>query len=106
MEHILQFGINIDDEKIKNTVMAKVDKVVHEIVKGDVIEALTGNRNNGDYTYSRSLKELVNNTMERFCEDNKQTIIDLAADRLAEKLSRTKVVKEATEKVLKEMESK
>lgn len=52
MEHILQFGINIDDEKIKNTVMAKVDKVVHEIVKGDVIEALTGNRNNGDYTYS------------------------------------------------------
>jgi predicted DNA-binding protein len=44
--------------------------------------------------------------MERFCKDNKQTIIDLAADRLAEKLSRTKVVKEATEKVLKEMESK
>ena len=96
MEHILQFGINIDDEKIKNTIMAK----------GDVIEALTGNRNNGDYTYSRSLKELVNNTMERFCEDNKQTIIDLAADRLAEKLSRTKVAKEAIEKVLKEMESK
>ncbi len=106
MEHILQFGINIDDEKIKNTVMAKVDKVVHEIVKGDVIEALTGNRNNSDYTYSRSLKELVNNTMERFCEDNKQTIIDLAADRLAEKLSRTKVAKEAIEKVLKEMEIK
>jgi hypothetical protein len=51
-EHILQFGINIDDEKIKNTVMTKVDKVVHEIVKGDVIEALTGNRNNSDYTYS------------------------------------------------------
>lgn len=44
--------------------------------------------------------------MERFCEDNKQTIINLAADRLAEKLSRTKAVKEAIEKVLKEMESK
>lgn len=106
MEHILQFGINIDDEKIKNTVMTKVDKVVYGIVKGDVIEALTGDRNNGDYTYSQSLKKLVNNTMERFCEDNKQTIIDLAADRLAEKFSRTKAVKEAIEKVLKEMEGK
>ena len=106
MEHILQFGINIDDDKIKNTVMAKVDKVVNEIVKGDVVEAITGNRNNGDYTYSRNLKELINNTMERFCEDNKQAIIDLAADRLAEKLVRTKAVKEATEKVLKELENK
>lgn len=104
MEHILQFGINIDDEKIKSTVMAKVDKVVHEIVKEDVIEAITGNRHNGDYTYSQSLRELVNNTMERFYEDNKQAIIDLAADRLTEKMARTKAAKEAVERVLKEME--
>lgn len=49
---------------------------------------------------------LINSTMEKFCEENKEEIINLAADRLAEKLSRTKMVKEATEKVLAEMENK
>ena len=44
--------------------------------------------------------------MEKFCVENKEEIINLAADRLVEKLSRTKAVKEATERVLKEMESK
>lgn len=44
--------------------------------------------------------------MEKFYVDNKEEIINLAADRLVEKLLRTKAVKEATERVLKEMESK
>lgn len=106
MEHIIQFGVCIDDEKIKNTAEAKVEKVINEVIKGDVIEALTGNRNNNDYAYSRKLQILVNDTIEKFCEENKQTIIDLAADRLVEKLARTKAVKEATERILREMENK
>lgn len=106
MEHILQFGINIDDEKIKNTVMAKVDKAVNEIVKGDVIGAITGNRDISNREYSKRLQILVNNTIEKFCVENSETIINLAADRLADKLVRTKAVKETIEKVLKEMENK
>ncbi len=106
MEHILQFGINIDDERIKNMVEAKAEKALNEIVKSDVIEALTGKRNSNNWEYLRELKSLVNDTMEKFCVENKEEIINLAADRLVEKLSRTKAVKEATERVLKEMENK
>lgn len=106
MEHILQFGINIDDDKIKNMVETKAEKALNEIVKSDVIEALTEKRDSNNWEYSRKLKSLVNDTMEKFCVDNKEEIINLAADRLVEKLSRTKVAKEATERVLKEMENK
>ena len=49
MEHILQFGINIDDERIKNMVEAKAEKALNEIVKSDVIEALTGKRNSNNF---------------------------------------------------------
>ena len=106
MEHIIQFGVTIDDEKIKQTAEAKVEKVINEVIKNDVYEALTGVREFNKYEYSKRLTVLVNNTMEKFCVDNKEEIINLAADRLVEKLSRTKAVKEATERVLKEMESK
>ena len=106
MEHIIQFGVTIDDEKIVKTAEAKVEKIINEVVKADIYEALTGIREYNKYEYSKRLMILVNNTMEKFCIENKEEIINLAADRLAEKLSRTKTVKEVTEKVLKEMESK
>lgn len=106
MEHIIQFGVTIDDEKIVKTAEAKVEKIINEVVKADIYEALTGIREYNKYEYSKRLTILVNNTMEKFCIENKEEIINLAADRLAEKLSRTKTVKEVTEKVLKEMESK
>lgn len=106
MEHILQFGVTIDDEKIKQTAEAKIEKVINEVVKADVYEALTGVKEYNKYEYSKYLRILVNNTIEKFCIENKEEIINLAADRLAEKMSRTKAVKEATERVLKEMESK
>lgn len=109
MEHIIQFGVCIDDEKIKQTAEAKVEKIINEVVKADVYEALTGVKEYKEYNkydYSKYLRILVNNTMEKFCVDNKEEIINLAADRLVEKLSRTKAVKEATERVLAEMESK
>lgn len=106
MEHIIQFGICIDDEKIVKTAEAKVEKIINDVVRNDVIEAITGNKNFNKYEYSKTLTMLINNTMERFCIENKEEIINLAADKLAEKLSRTKMVKEATEKVLVEMENK
>lgn len=106
MEHIVQFGVTIDDEKIIKTAEAKVEKIINDVVKADIYEALTGIREYNKHEYSKRLMILVNNTMEKFCVENKEEIIKLAADRLAEKLSRTKAVKEATEKVLKEMESK
>lgn len=106
MEHIIQFGVCIDDEKIIKTAEAKVEKIINNVVKADIYEALTGIREYNKYEYSKRLTILVNNTMEKFCEENKEEIIKLAADRLAEKLLRTKAVKEAIEKVLTEMKSK
>lgn len=103
---LFSLGFVLMMKKIKQTAETKVEKVINEIIKGDVIEALTGNRHNSNYEYSRSLRELVNDTMEKFCNDNKDVIINLAADRLVEKLARTKAVKEATERVLREMENK
>lgn len=106
MEHIVQFGVNIDDEKIVKTAEAKVEKIINDVVKADIYEALTGIREYNKYEYFKCLRMLVNDAVEKLCKENKEEIIKLAADRLAEKLSRTKAAKEAIEKVLKEMENK
>lgn len=44
MEHIVQFGINIDDDKIKQTIENNVMKQVAGAIKNDCIKALVGRK--------------------------------------------------------------
>jgi hypothetical protein len=103
MEHIVQFGISIDDDKIKKTVEDNVMKQVSGAIKNDCIKALVGRKDASNYDYTQKIREMINDNIQRFFEDNKDKIIEVASDKLVEKLAKTKAVREAVSKSIEEL---
>lgn len=101
MEHILQFGINIDDEFIKQSVLKNAEEQIIKDISRDVKEALfqkdswTGKILKTPTTY-------LNKKLDDFLAENKDEILELVTDKLAERLSKTKKAKEKLDEVLKE----
>ena len=98
MEHIVQFGISIDDDKIKKTIEDNVMKQVSGAIKNDCMKALVGRKNVTNYDYTQKIKDMINDNIQKFYEDNKGEIIEVASDKLVEKLAKTKAVREAVSK--------
>lgn len=99
MEHIVQFAISIDDDKIKRNIENSVEKQVTNKIKGDCMKALVGKKSITNCDYTQKLKEMVDDNIQNFLAENKE----IAADKLSEKLSRTKAVKEAINKSIEEL---
>lgn len=100
MEHIVQFGISIDDKAIQ--------KRMEESAYDDVIKALTEDaKESFPKEYYRSPKidwrAITNHVIEKFFDENKEKIIQIAANSLTEKLFRTKAVKEKTAEILSQV---
>ena len=92
MDHLVQFTISIDDAHIAN----KVEQEAANALKDEVIKVCKSHigveRNYwGDGQPGPALKKAI----DAFMNDNREEIIEKAADKLAERLSRTKIVKEA-----------
>lgn len=99
MDHLVQFTISIDDAHIAQKVEAEAARAMEsEILK--VCKSQIGYEANywGGNEPGPALKKAIDN----FMNDHREEIIDKAADKLAERLSRTKVVKEAAAKKLLE----
>lgn len=105
MEHILQFGINIDDDAIVKAITAKAEKMVIDELRGrvekNIDEAIY---NKGYYYKGDELKTWVKDEFVNFLESHKDDIISKASEKLANKLSRTRQVKEVVGDVLKEFD--
>lgn len=106
MEHILQFGINIDDNAIVEAVTRKAER---EIVNG-LKNRVEANIENALYAKSyyrneKNLQSWVVSEFVNFLDKNKDEIIERASEKLADKLCRTKAVKEAVGNVLKEFDT-
>ena len=93
MEHIVQFGISIDDK----TIQKRLEENAYE----DIINRLIENTENGlkktgpfynanqiDWTY------YVNEAMDRFIDANREQIIERAAELLKDSYVRTKAYRE------------
>ena len=81
MEHIVQFGISIDDDKIKQTIENNVMQQVTGTIKNDCMKALVGRKDITNYDYTQKIKDMINDNIQDFFEDNKDKIIDfLIAD--------------------------
>lgn len=91
MEHILQFGINIDDDKIIKLIE---EKGYDDIVNRLVAEAKKKLPKTSYYDSEIDWRRLVDNLLMDFIDENKDLIIDKAADKLVESYSRTKRFKE------------
>ena len=95
MDHLVQFTISIDDKHIAQMVEKEASKaLMDEVIK--VCKSQIGGEAN--YWGSGEPGPMLKKALDDFMADNREEIIDRAADKLAERLSRTKVVKEAAAK--------
>ena len=98
MEHIVQFGITIDDEHIKKSIEEgaenAISKEMAERVRKVLIMRWCGNDEPTIY-FDKKLTEVIN--------EHKDEIINLAADRLAERLRRTKAAKDIVKDLKEEV---
>ncbi len=96
MEHIVQFGINIDDEAIKRTIMESGVKTIEAQIKQEIINKVFtayryGNANPASDPISTWAQNLVADTLA----ENRDAIISQAAAILADKMGRSVKVREA-----------
>jgi len=95
MDHLVQFTISVDDAHIAQMVEKEAAKAMKdEVLK--VCKSHIGVERNywGDGQPGPALKKAIDD----FMNDNREEIINKAADKLAERLSKTKIVKEAAAK--------
>lgn len=93
MEHIVQFGITVDDDAIKNLIVNKASETVVKEVKREL-----GVDNK--YFSNGVVTKMVSDEVQNQFNLHKEEIIEATAKTLAEKLIKTKLVKERVSKVL------
>lgn len=97
MEHVVQFGINVDDERIKQAVLDSAEKKIMADIERDVCDKLfASSLYYGGHSDPKrdGLSSFSERIVDEFLERNKESIIDTAAKYLADKLARTKAAKE------------
>lgn len=92
MEHIVQFGIGIDDEAIVERIHKNAEKNITSELLNDVKKIIFECNWNG--SVSNRPSDWTESRINSFLENHKDEIIELAGKYLAEKLSRTKVGKD------------
>ncbi len=95
MEHIMQFGINIDDDAIKKTVIEYASETITKELHDEIRELVYGR-----YFGSNTPTGFVSENIEKFLEKHKDEFIYKAAEMAPDKLSRTKAAKEAAAKAI------
>lgn len=95
MEHIIQFGVTIDDEVIKQNIEKKAREQIIEELKAEIKKELfVGTGWNRDLSYK--VKELIKEAV-RECQDQ---IIEKATTELVDTMKRSKKYKEALAKIV------
>ena len=100
MEHIVQFGINIDDTAIKKAIENNVMNQVASSIKNDAMKSLTGKKNCTNFDYTSKLREILETVTCEFLEANKDEIIEETYKKLVERLSKTKAVKDMVNRTI------
>lgn len=93
MEHIVQFGISIDDEIIANRIEENAEKEITDRLYKRADEVLFDSRFGQTCPTDFAVEKF-----DLFLENNRDKIIDSAGKYLAERLSRTKKGKEILNK--------
>lgn len=94
IEHIVQFGITIDDEQIKKTIEKNAMQQVVATFRNDIIKEMIGKNNYTKSDYSTTMWNAVHKQIETFLDENREKIIEIASEKLADKLAKTKKVKD------------
>lgn len=99
MEHIVQFAIGIDDEAIKKNISEHAEKTITEQLLNDVERIVFDTDSWGRTVNKGRASSFTERQFEKFFEDNREDILEIAGKYLADKLVRTKRGKEILENV-------
>lgn len=99
MEHIVQFGIGIDDEAIKKSVSEHAEKVITEQLLNEVEKIIFEQDAWGGQVNKYRASGFTERRFDKFLEDNRDTILELTSKYLADRLARTKRGKEILENI-------
>lgn len=97
--------IGVDEVEIAKNIEANVEKQVISQIKKDVEGTMYGRYGSHLYAYDNEtpIRSMIRGEVVRILEHDREKIIKLAAETLAEKLSRTKAVKEAAAETAKDV---
>lgn len=93
MEHIIQFGITIDDERIRSSVESAAVKQLAQDLREQIFVT---NRWSGNIN---GLNTLTEDIVKDVFAEHKDEIIRMAAELVAESMKRTKKYKEAVSQI-------
>lgn len=103
MEHIIQFGVTIDDGAIQRQILDSAQKQIVEDLKKEVGDAIL--RKESYYSSTKTLTELGSELVTRWLNEHSAEVIEQAAAKVAEKVTRTKAWKEKFSEVISDGDS-
>lgn len=92
MEHIIQFGVCVDEDKI---IKSATDKASNEIVKS--ISKEIESFKHRYYDGSSKLEDMFRDEIKKVINENKEYIFERAIDKIVSNLMKTKAFKERFE---------
>lgn len=106
--HVVNVAFDFDDDKVRKTLEESAEKKVIDNILTDIKKAICSksdryyygynNAKPNDENFESGLKVIIYDEIDKVLLDNKDKIIELAAEKLADKLSRTKAAKELIKK--------
>lgn len=104
MQHIINVAFDFDDKRITESIEEQVHKQVVDNITNEVKKIIfkTNYYNVINENDSEPLKKMVELHIKEILNDNKDEIIEMAANKLVNSLKRSKDVKEAVGQVLEE----
>lgn len=97
-EHIVQFGVGIDEDVIMERVYNSAEKAITEELKQEFKRVIFDTDRWGNRS---GLTDWMQEKLDEFLAENRDVIIEKATALLVDKMSRMKVVKEAAAEVAK-----
>ena len=105
MEHIVQIAIGVDDDRIKNIIEEKAEEQIilqlTQEIRDVIFKKSSYYRKHADPARD-PLSNFSEGLMMDVIEKHTDTIVEKAAELLADRLMRTKAVKEAIKRVTEE----
>ena len=99
MEHIIQFGVTIDDDKIEKMVTEKASQMVLKNISD-----ATGEFTRSTYYSNSKLSELFKEEVKKVVEENKDMIIESVITNVTTNMMKTKAIIAAKEKIINSVE--
>jgi len=91
---IINIPINIDEDQFNKLVETDYERKIEDRIYKDIKKALEERSGYYSKRMTDGILALVDNRIDDLLKEHKDAIIDKAADKLAERLTRTKAAKE------------